>query len=64
MSLALFRNPVSAPGLGGYALCLTGVAAYGRAKAAAGGARESPAAAADDLLLPTTLPHKRASQLL
>ena len=64
VSLALFRNPVSALGLAGYGLCLAGVAAYGRAKAAAGDGRASPAAAADDLLLPTTMPTKRASQVL
>ncbi len=35
VSLLIFRNPVSALGLGGYAICLAGVAAYGRAKSAA-----------------------------
>ena len=64
VSLLLFRNPVSALGLAGYGLCLAGVAAYGRAKAAAGDARAAPAAAANDLLLPTTMPAKRASQVL
>jgi hypothetical protein len=64
VSLLLFRNPVSALGMAGYGLCLVGVAAYGRAKAAAGDSRASPAAAADDLLLPMhSLPQKRASQV-
>jgi hypothetical protein len=35
VSLLLFRNPVSAPGLAGYGICLLGVVAYGRAKSAA-----------------------------
>jgi hypothetical protein len=36
-SLLIFRNEVSVLGLAGYGICLAGVAAYGKAKAAAGG---------------------------
>ncbi len=57
VSLLIFRNPVSALGLGGYAICLAGVAAYGRAKSAAhassaGGGGGAAADAAEARLAP------------
>ena len=71
VSLLVFRNPVSLLGLGGYAVCLAGVVAYGNAKsrahAGSGGgdvSRMAPqgAAAGGDAALPTVHARKPAAR--